>query len=224
MRLVREVLSEAIWGTLKELGWANLYVFGVLPLPIIMAAYLATRNPIGIVVTGISAVVMLFTAVCMGRVIEIKLTERRLAPLTERLKGLAEDMREMTSPDGDGTIDSPLSEPTIDFQYLQLIDDVSAMYAPRFTALEAQLTEVMHAVENINQHRRSNKGITEKRKRRAYIFRDIKGNNPHFSYGQVAARANLDYGNELDKEVEEHDVRNDYRDMGWEWRPGERLR
>lgn len=225
MRLAREVLREVVLWPFRELGLlGNLFVFVVLPSPIVFLAHSLGKNPLLTVAIGIALFFTLFSAVSVGRIIGIRLTERKLALLFERLKGLAEDMHEMTSPHLDGVSDGSLSEPSIDFQYLQLIDDVSTIYAPRFTALEARIAEIMHAVEDISPQRPSTKGMTEKRRRRAYLFKQIKDANPNLSYAQVAMRANQDYGRQLEKVAEEHDVRNDYRDMGWAWEQGDRVR
>lgn len=59
---------------------------------------------------------------------------------------------------------------------------------------------------------------------RAMLFKRIKDENPQLSYQGVATRANRDHRSELDKEATAHDVRNDYRKMGWEWERGPKIR
>ena len=60
--------------------------------------------------------------------------------------------------------------------------------------------------------------------KRALLFKKIKDDNPQLSYQGVATRANRDHGSELDKEAQAHDVRNDYKKMGWEWERGPKIR
>ena len=89
---------------------------------------------------------------------------------------------------------------------------------------KTELNDDHEIVESDSNLRARKRGMSEKRKARAHIFKKIKDEHPHLSYPQVAARANLDYEDQLDKVIEAHDVRNDYRDMGWRWQRADRTR
>lgn len=62
-------------------------------------------------------------------------------------------------------------------------------------------------------------GMTDERKKRASTFKTIKDTNPKLSYLQVAMKAR-DRGY---PDAEEHDVRNDYNAMGWDWAPANKV-
>ena len=96
-------------------------------------------------------------------------------------------------------------------------------------------------------------GMSEIRKLRANIFRAIKDKNPELSYQGTANRANEIEFDKFSREISEKnpdikqsslyimaengfrkkwkreqftsdDVRNDYRDMGWEWQRANKIR
>lgn len=71
---------------------------------------------------------------------------------------------------------------------------------------------------------RRNRGMSDKRKNRAHIFKNIKEKNPQLSYLQVAMHANRHHRSDLDRDVYDYDVRNDFRDMNWEWQRADRIR
>ncbi len=64
------------------------------------------------------------------------------------------------------------------------------------------------------------RGFRPDRIERALTERRIKDENLGLSYAGVAAKAAL----ELDCQVTESDVRNDYRDAGWTWERADRIR
>lgn len=76
--------------------------------------------------------------------------------------------------------------------------------------------------QNNTTHQR--RGMRKKRKERALIFKKIKDENPHLSYQGVATHANANYSEKLNKLVEAHDVRNDFKAMEWKWVRADRLR
>lgn len=68
------------------------------------------------------------------------------------------------------------------------------------------------------------RGLTEKTKARAAIFKQLKDANPRLSQQGLATRANNEYGDVLDKYITVDDVRNAYQAMGWEWERADKIR
>ena len=97
-------------------------------------------------------------------------------------------------------------------------------YGTKTPFLESYFERLIKSPDSTVNTKNKRESISEKTRSRAAVFKQIKDKNPHLSYGQVATRANLDFGNELDKIVAEYDVRNAYIAMGWEWKRADRIR
>jgi hypothetical protein len=60
---------------------------------------------------------------------------------------------------------------------------------------------------------------------RAKAFKRIKDANPDLSYQGIATKANIDANfTEEFGDAQAHDVRNDYKRMGWSWERGNKIR
>lgn len=98
---------------------------------------------------------------------------------------------------------------------------ISARPANSGTAVSDNFAEKPIAEKETKARKRR---ISKKIQARALIFKKIKEENPALSYQGVATHANTYYSDEFEKIVEEHDVRNDYKAMGWAWPRADKIR